>query len=309
MRDEISKILRDIEYAEVKEALEVFSAEGRPFALPSFKQQDRTSTKQRVADLLGGFPYTNEAYPWPVGGPDALHMQPIIQINLEKAGKLLNFDFGSGLLQLWGIVGKDKESFDSIQLAFDPNKTKGIFARVVPIEDIKQKPSDFFPEFAPWLRVSSSDSDRSGHLFIDPSQQMALGSTIAWRVSKYFMYPKPCHDFHDVAKLVPNPSEISEGVDGMDLFDEFRAAVNGFLKTPHDGGVCYLGGVRGYDAGRYSDPAQGYPILLALGGDINISVIFDDSIYAKSDRISSDSSIQIHFPRERKLRVVYSYSE
>ena len=309
MRDEISKILRDIEYAEVKEALEVFSAEGRPFALPSFKQQDRTSTKQRVADLLGGFPYTNETYPWPVGGPDNLHMQPIIQISLEKAGKLLNFDFGNGLLQLWGIVGECEKSFDSIQLAFDSDKTKGIFSRIIPAEEIKEKPSVFFPEFAPWLREISPESDRSGHLFIEPTQQMSLGSTIAWRISKCFMYPKPCYDFHEVAKLVPNPSAISEGVDSMELFDEFRAAVNTFLKSPHDGGGCYLGGVRGYDTGRYADPAQGYPILLALGGDINISVIFDDSIFVKPGRTSSESAIQIQFPREKKLRVVYSYSE
>ncbi len=309
MRDEINKVLIDIEYPEVKEALKVYSREGRPFALPGFKQQDRTSINQRAVDLLGGFPYTSAAYPWPIGGAEALHMQPIVQINLEKAGKLLNFDFGEGVLQLWSIVGKDQNSFDSVQLAFDPDKTKGILARVIPLKELTQKPSDFFPEFAPWLSTRSSSSDRNGQLFIEPSQQMVEGSLIAWKLSKQFMYPRPCYELHDVASLAPNPSEISEGVDDMDLFDELRAAVNGFLKTPYDGGMCYLGGVRGYDMGRYADPAQGYPVLLALSGDIKISVIFDDSVSVKPERTSGDSLIQIHFPRENKLRVVYSYNE
>jgi hypothetical protein len=309
MRDEINNAVKRIEYPEVKEALQIYSKEGRPFALPSFKVQERSSIKQRTADLLGGFPFTSDAYPWPVGGKDGLHMQPIIQINLEKAGQLLNFNFGEGLLQLWGVVGKDDKSFDIIELAFDSDKTKGVHARIIPIQESINKPCDFYPDFSPWLKVGNVDSDRKGHLFVEPSQPMADGSIVSWRLSKQFMYPTPIYDLHDIKTLLPNPAEISEGVDDMDLFDELKAAIGDLLKTPLDGGKCYLGGVRGYGDGRYADPAQGYPVLLSINGEISISVIFDDSISTKPERTTDTSSTQIHFSRENKLRVVYSYNE
>lgn len=308
MQDEIIKALLEVEYSEVKEALQIFASEGRPFALPSFKSQDRSSAKQRTADLLGGFPYTNDTYPWPVGGPDDLHMQPVIQVNLEEAGKLLNFDFGKGLLQVWSVVGKDAKSFNTVEIALDADKSKGVILRIIPVEEISKPPSDFFPDFAPWQK-SGSPKNEGGLLFIKPDQHMAEGSLVKWKQAKQWMYPTPFYELHNIEALVPNPAEVTEGVDGFDLFEELKAGVSALLKTPADGGSCYLGGVRGYGDGRDADPAQGFPVLLNIGGEVNLSVIFDESISIKEDHEILSSGSKSNFSREKKLRTVYFYSE
>lgn len=308
MNQEIKKALLDIEYPEVKEALQIFASEGRPFALPSFKSQDRTSAKQRTADLLGGFPYTSDAYPWPTGGPDGLHMQPVIQVNLDEAGKLLNFDFGEGLLQVWSVVGKDERSFNTVEMALDADKSKGVMLRVIPVDEISKPASDFFPDFSPWLK-SDSGTDQGGLLFIEPDKNMTEGSIVKWKQAKQWMYPTPFYELHNIDALVPNPAEVTEGVDGYDLFEELKAAVSALLKTPADGGACYLGGVRGYGDGRDADPAQGFPVLLNIGGEVNLSVIFDESISVPAQNKSSDSVSSVHFQREKKLRTVYFYND
>jgi len=308
MQDEIKKALLNVEYSEVKEALQIFASEGRPFALPSFKSQDRSSAKQRTADLLGGFPYTNDVYPWPVGGPDDLHMQPVIQVNLEEAGKLLNFDFGKGLLQVWSVVGKDAKSFNTVEMALDADKSKGVILRVIPVEEISKPPSDFLPDFTPWQK-SESPKNEGGLLFIEPDQHMAEGSLVKWKQAKQWMYPTPFYELHNIEALVPNPAEVTEGVDGFDLFEELKAGVSALLKTPADGGSCYLGGVRGYGDGRDADPAQGFPVLLNIGGEVNLSVIFDESISINEDHESLSSGSKRNFSREKKLRVVYFYNE
>lgn len=307
MRQEIEKILPDIEYASVKEALKAFAREGRPFALPKFRPQDRTSIKQRTEDLLGGFPFTNDDYPWPVGGVEGLHMQPIVQLNLEKAGKLLDFDFGQGLLQIWGVVGSGRDSFDIVELAFDSDFKKGIFARIIPSDQTLGVPSEFFPEFAPWLGCKENDQDRVGLLFIDPSKEMSIGSLITWKLSNEFMYPMPLYEMHDVNNLVS--MDVDEEIDSYDLFEELKATVSVGLKTPGDFSKCYLGGVRGYGDGRYADPAQGFPVLINIGGEVNLSVIFDESVLVKPERLGDDVMDRIRFSREKKLRVVYYYNE
>jgi hypothetical protein len=308
MNQEIKKALSDIEYPEVKEALQIFASEGRPFALPSFRLQEQSSAKQRTADLLGGFPYTTDAYPWPVAGPDDLHMQPVIQVNLEEAGKLLNFDFGKGLLQVWSVVGKDAKSFNTVEMALDVDKSKGAILRVIPVEEISKPPIDFFPDFAPWQK-SGLPKNEGGLLFIEPDQHMAEGSLVKWKLAKQWMYPTPFYELHNIEALVPNPTEVTEGVDGFGLFEELKAGVSALLKTPADGGSCYLGGVRGYGDGRDADPAQGFPVLLNIGGEVNLSVIFDESISIKEDHEILSSGSKSNFSREKKLRAVYFYTE
>lgn len=308
MNDEIKKALLDVEYPEVKEALKVFANEGRPFALPSFKTQDRSLAKQRTADLLGGFPYTNDAYPWPTGGPEGLYMQPVIQVNLQDAGKMLNFDFGEGLLQVWSVVGRAVKSFNTVEMALDTDKSKGVMQRVIPIDEISKPASDFFPDFTPWIK-SDPGTDQGGLLFIEPDKNMTEGSIVKWKQAKQWMYPTPFYELHNIDALVPNPAEVTEGVDGYDLFEELKAGVSALLKTPADGGACYLGGVRGYGDGRDADPAQGFPVLLNIGGEVNLSVIFDESISVHARHKSSESVSSVQFPREKKLRTVYFYND
>ena len=114
---------------------------------------------------------------------------------------------------------------------------------------------------------------------------------------------------HNVNKLVPDPTEKTEDVDSWDLFDELKAGISALLKTPGDGGDCCIGGVRGYGEGRDADRAQGFPILLNMNGEINLSVIFDESLPAKPSRPTEDSSKSINSARQNKLRVVYSYNK
>jgi len=306
MNREIEKLLADVEYASVKEGLLKFSEEGRPFALPRFKPQDRSSINQRSADLLGGFPFTNESYPWPTGGVDGLHMQPIIQINLENASKLLGFDYGKGLLQVWGIVGARANSFDVVELGFSSDFNKGVLTRIIPMEQTLGAPSNFFPEFAPWLFDKEGAQESPGLMLIEPSKEMSTGSLISWKLSKEFMYPTPIYERHDVTSLIPDFSEMDEDVDPYDLFEELKAAVIVGLRTPNDVGNCYLGGVRGYGDGRYADPAQGFPVLLSIGGRMNLSVIFDETALIGSNVINSDFG---RLARENKLRTVYHWNE
>ena len=90
---------------------------------------------------------------------------------------------------------------------------------------------------------------------------------------------------------------------------QFWMPFNTLLKTPADGGACYLGGVRGYGDGRDADPAQGFPVLLNIGGEVNLSVIFNESILVPAHNKISDSVSIVHFSREKKLRAVYFFNE
>lgn len=308
MRAEIKKAIKEVAYPEVAEALQVFELEGEPFAIPSVKPQDRSSKKQRIGDLFGGFPFTTDAYPWPTGGVDALHMQPVAQIDLEKASKLLGFDFGEGLLQVWSVVGKSKESLNVIDVAFSSDYSKGVLVRVIPMDETCKAPTDFFPEFTPWIKNPGNLNNSDAVLFIEPNEPMSIGSVINWKLSRELMYPTPHYSLHDIEILVPQPIEKTEDIDPYDLFVELQAAVSYCLKGPNINSGYYLGGVRSYGEGRDSDPAQSFPLLLNIGGDVNLSVILDNTKFQKPDYSSSDSVTLVHFPREKLIKAVYYYA-
>jgi hypothetical protein len=74
----------------------------RIYFMPKRCAQDITLRADRVCDLIGGVPYASENNLWPVDSETKEHLQPILQLRLEKAGRLLGRDFGSGLLQVFG---------------------------------------------------------------------------------------------------------------------------------------------------------------------------------------------------------------
>ncbi|MBK6361417.1 MAG: hypothetical protein IPF39_16495 [Comamonadaceae bacterium] len=75
----------------------------RPYCLPRYLPLDRANPAHRFADQVGvGFPFTSAAWPWPQ--VDGKPLQPVAQINLERAGKLLGEPLGAGLLQCWKVV-------------------------------------------------------------------------------------------------------------------------------------------------------------------------------------------------------------
>jgi len=74
----------------------------RPYFLPKRCAQDITLHADRISDLIGGIPYTSEKNAWPTDPKTNEHLQPIFQLRLEKAGRLLSRNFGKGLLQVFG---------------------------------------------------------------------------------------------------------------------------------------------------------------------------------------------------------------
>jgi hypothetical protein len=83
--------------------VEAYAQLSRPYCLPRYLPLDRANPAHRFADQVGvGFPFTSAACPWPQ--VDGKPLQPVAQINLERAGKLLGEELGSGLLQCWKVV-------------------------------------------------------------------------------------------------------------------------------------------------------------------------------------------------------------
>lgn len=83
--------------------VEAYAQLSRPYCLPRYLPLDRANPAHRFADQVGvGFPFTSAACPWPQ--VDGKPLQPVAQINLERAGKLLGEAVGAGLLQCWKVV-------------------------------------------------------------------------------------------------------------------------------------------------------------------------------------------------------------
>ena len=118
----------------VKEYLSKYRSTSRPFCIPRFLDLDRMNPDHRKQDqVLSGFPYTSDRWPWPVG-ENGEHMQPIAQIDLENASINLGESLGSGLLQVWGGVNESELSL-----------------RTIPKPDLLEPVDDFYPEDAPGL--------------------------------------------------------------------------------------------------------------------------------------------------------------
>jgi len=110
----------------------------RPFFVPRFLKFDGNIREHRLSDqVLCGFPFTSQKWSWPIGS-NSLHMQPVAQINLENAGKLLSLPLGSGLLQIWGCVGLGLRDH---------------LIRVIPLTDLSDSIDSFYPPDAAWLKT------------------------------------------------------------------------------------------------------------------------------------------------------------
>lgn len=53
----------------------------------------------RRGSSIGCYPFTSAIYPWPL--ENGLPLAPLMQLNLDQICKTTEFDFGSGLLQVW----------------------------------------------------------------------------------------------------------------------------------------------------------------------------------------------------------------
>ena len=123
--------------------LNIYKNTTRPFCVPRYLEFDRDDLNHRFADqVLCGFPYTSVKWPWPMGNNE-LEMQPIAQIDLSGASKLLGEDFGTGLFQIWGSVGKGE---------------RGHLQRIIPPDDLVDELDEWYPSYAPWLDVEPDGS-------------------------------------------------------------------------------------------------------------------------------------------------------
>lgn len=126
-----------------KKFLSAYSATTQPFSVPRFSTFDGDLREHRLSDqVLCGFPFTSQKWSWPVGS-NGLHMQPVAQIGLETASKLLNLPLGTGLLQIWGCVGMGLQDHA---------------LRIVPSTDLLDSVDSFYPADAAWLKTDSDGS-------------------------------------------------------------------------------------------------------------------------------------------------------
>jgi len=142
---EIARISENQDAEEIRDALTLYSQATRPFCTPRFLPLDRSNSQHRIQDqIFCGFPFTCADFPWPIG-KGGHHMQPIAQIDLLNASRLIDAHLGEGLLQIWGGIefGGGTE----------------LMLRVIPYMCMQNEPDEFYPANAPWL---NKDMDFEG---------------------------------------------------------------------------------------------------------------------------------------------------
>ena len=118
----------------LRASLITYSETSLPYLLPKFHSLDRSNRLHRFDDqLMNGFPFTSSQWIWPKSKSDT-HLQPLVQLNLERVGASLAIDLGRGLLQIWG----------NLYGTFEP------VVRVIPPESFDDVLDSFYPTDAPW---------------------------------------------------------------------------------------------------------------------------------------------------------------
>ena len=201
-----------------------------PYAAPKFIPQDRTRLEHRKANLLGGYPFTSGEYPWPLTDGSGLPMQPIIQIDLLDASRILSWNLGGGLLQVWGRVDSDRKRANA-------NKNPLVMLRLIPAENMSSNLYDDFPDELPWaLDKIDINSDAPCPIFYEPPEQMRVGSVIKWI------------GLGDMWELRFSLS-FDTDVDFYYLQESLSMHLQEFIVTPETGPTIYLGGNGGQSGG------------------------------------------------------------
>lgn len=161
-----------------------------PFAIPVFSSFDGSNLSHRLEDqVLFGFPFTSNAWPWP---QDELgqYLQPISQIDLVNAGRVLGENLGDGLLQVW----------------FSPNPSRNCPSdwepkvRVVPRSDLNDSVDDHYPENAPWNLVGNQ-------CIFNLGKDRVPSPRVQW-VPLGDMYPRPHLVLQQGAGIEPKISDV-----------------------------------------------------------------------------------------------------
>lgn len=220
----------------------------RNYFVPRFKIQDPSNPAHRIADLLGGAPFTSKDYPWPKTDGAGLNMQPIIQLNMALASENLGEDLGDGLLQLWARVDINREA---VRCAGEDQSLLEI--RLIPRSEFISCSTSEPPTYQPWRSLDCNKTDEDVQiLFPDGAIEMKAGSIVEWENAGY-MYANPaCIDI-DIG-------------DSYRLYEQVFDDVLDGVVSPSNSPSIYLGG-HGGQAGGYEDPTGNNPLLFRMHDD------------------------------------------
>jgi hypothetical protein len=300
-----------------REAFGNYTKKTRPCAYPRFMPQDRSNLAHRTHDMLGGFPYTSEEFPWPVSA-EGHHMQPVVQINLKEAGTLLEEDIGSGLLQIWGKIFPDAKSrLDFVIENYSQcinlrNSINGIFLmRIIPLDRTLTSPSNVYPEISPWLPSTPGPNCESTLTsVIKHSLNQIENPLIRWERMAPMLSSIEEEDVENnttvfLEDLAP---ESYETTGGPDQLRDFYEIVKSTFNTPNTFRRIYLGGLSpaSEDCWSQSDLTNDPTLFcFSVEEDISISIFQDYLFWVTPSVIEIESGKLIHFSREEKLSLYF----
>lgn len=190
---------------------------GLNYCLPEFLPLDHTNRTHRLSDqVIKGFPFTSDSFPWPSDSNEA-YKQPLAQIDLDNASKLLGVNLGDSLLQLW--MDADPLSTDNWEIDI----------RIIPASVYKVEELDnFYPKESDWHPHEDEDSDCPIYL-------------------KHSEMPYPRVSWISMGFMFPNPEKVLDGFrDGMQLskqaFSELSRETEVITRQERGLGVLRLGG-------------------------------------------------------------------
>jgi hypothetical protein len=230
----------------LKRIVTKYASQTKTFCVPNYHAQDLNKPEHRLDDMLGGFPFTSETHPWPICQKSGLFMQPLVQLNLEKAGQLLGIDLATGVLQVWAPVSN---SIQDLSVDIDD-----FLMRIIPANDMTDPMTS---QQHDW-RLNPSDKKPTVYHFMPGEDDMlANHSRVSWRM--------PAQMFGSQYHL----TSIAYDELGEDCDDEFLELIEELFEALDDSpllcgnNVDYLGGMGGQKGGEY-DAAYGDDLLLRM---------------------------------------------
>ena len=234
----------------VSALVEKFSMVTLPFSSPTFLPQDFNNPSHRVDDLMGGFPYTSDDYPWPKTKGSDMPMQALLQINLANAGNILSANLGTETLQVWGPVAANANALSTDLDAF--------CVRLIPADQIVKPPSGAYID---WKVVKNGKPTAAFYMTADAENPVANNTRVRWS-APLPMFGSRQHFLEIAWRDLREASDDFGDDELMDLADEFFDAMDA---SPLSAGsnADYLGGFGGQTGGEY-DPSYGDNLLVRI---------------------------------------------
>jgi len=273
MLDAISSIKTEHASPEAHKVLDFFVHGAKTFAPAKFLAQDQFNPEHRMADLVGGIPFTSDAFSWPVTPGSGLHMQPIVQINLETAGQHLNLDLGVGLLQVWAFVFQTADELSD-------NLDDPFLLRIIPLNALQDPLNAFIPDFRPWTCSEDDPNFGTAGCLMQPSydEDFKNQPMLKWETAR----PMFGGFHHLYGVLSSNEAKALGGDDDYALLAEDWASQLDFSEISIGWHSVYLGGLGG-QAGGPEDPTfhENLLIRIADGNGFHFGIGFSHNRQGK----------------------------